>query len=478
MKRFLYLALVLFALRGSGADLITAIITVTNAPTTNGQTLVINGSTRTWTNLVVNPSTQILIASSIGQTASNLFNQVAANPFTTLLLTRSGTNAIMLRGNPGQTITASASSWATITLSTQVAASMIMVRVPLVSAPTGFEQTNVGSGLVNGINSYSQAQFDQTKFAMSQMVGTTNGQTISGNKTNTGAQTFGNIVTTNLVNKGNAISSPGSGSFSEQFGTGASASGSSAFAGGRAADVQGNDSVGLGNAILVVGASSVGIGDHLELNGDESVGVGSGVILNAKWNVGIGKGASDGGFSNVVVLGRNVTATGNNQIQLGDSSHVVNVQGRLTANAISNSTYYGTIGTLAGGNISGTILTNSTASGLKIGPGLSFPQTSLTTLSSNNADIVFVNTFTKITNSLGVPMTNHGIAGGFDGRFLIIYNSTGQNMAWENDSGIDPTATNRIYTMTGSQVVSAGNSAAMFIYSGNDSRWLLISHSP
>ena len=67
-----------------------------------------------------------------------------------------------------------------------------------------------------------------------------------------------------------------------------------------------------------------------------------------------------------------------------------------------------------------------------------------------------------------------GITGGADGRFLILYNASGQNMTLTNDA--TSTAGNRILTCTGADSTSTGNSVAMLVYSSTDLRWILLNH--
>ena len=67
-----------------------------------------------------------------------------------------------------------------------------------------------------------------------------------------------------------------------------------------------------------------------------------------------------------------------------------------------------------------------------------------------------------------------GITGGANGRFLILYNASGQNMTLTNDA--TSTAGNRILTCTGADSTSTGNSVAMLVYSSTDLRWILLNH--
>ena len=95
-----------------------ATITVTNAAgTTGGQTLTVNGDVRTWqTNW---SATGILTNAAPGGAATNLFNAVTTNGFTTLALALATTNSITLTGQTNQIVSVSLSSgWGTVTIST------------------------------------------------------------------------------------------------------------------------------------------------------------------------------------------------------------------------------------------------------------------------------------------------------------------------------------------------------------------------
>lgn len=110
------------------------------------------------------------------------------------------------------------------------------------------------------------------------------------------------------------------------------------------------------------------------------------------------------------------------------------------------------------------------------GSDAAFGRFSLSSLATgvNAAIPVGTNVFVEVSGP-GAAFTINGIAGGRDGKFLIILNQTTFNMTIAHDSGTDPTPANRIYTMTGADRATTGNGAAMFIYSGAASRWILIS---
>lgn len=94
----------------------------------------------------------------------------------------------------------------------------------------------------------------------------------------------------------------------------------------------------------------------------------------------------------------------------------------------------------------------------------------------NNAGVDFGGmTYVKLKAGPSAAFAICGIAGGTDGRMLIIDNSIAQNMTIANDSGVEPTAANRIYTRTGSDVATTGQGVVTLIYDSEDSRWILVS---
>src|SRR5688500_6471412 len=104
MKKLLSI-LLLFSLcvTAQAGSVITATVTVANTPA-NGDAITINGSVRTWATTVSSASTEVVIVASIGANATNLYNPFARTPFTTLILQRSGTNGVILRGIIDQTM--------------------------------------------------------------------------------------------------------------------------------------------------------------------------------------------------------------------------------------------------------------------------------------------------------------------------------------------------------------------------------------
>lgn len=196
--RFL-LAILLFCFTSQAASIITATVTVTNAPTTNGMTIVVNGSTRTWTNAVSTPASQILTNDSIGGVLTNLYSHVLVTPFSgPVNALQSGTNAVLLRGAIDQAMAVTfGGTWASVTYSTQTVSSLTAIRVPGSSLPVAV-RTNEFSLLTTALSDYSTNVITGGSTFASALVALTNAQTISGAKQITNAAgLFGNGQITN-----------------------------------------------------------------------------------------------------------------------------------------------------------------------------------------------------------------------------------------------------------------------------------------
>lgn len=498
MKRFLpFLLMLLWALgaRAASPTIITATITVTNtAGTTNGQTLTVNGNTRTWTNSVVVPTSQILTNNNIGGCATNMFAAIADAPFAGLSLAQLTNGMTLQTIMPNGALSASVSAgWAAVVLTTNTLTSAQVVRVPL-TVEYSTNQTNIATYLAQGLES-STYGISATAPVVSNLVNLTQAQTVTGQKTfisPIGTNGYFNLsffnspIFTNAINYGNALSSRGTNSLSEQFGAGAVASsnsasafgsqtwaagqnstavgsgadavadyssalGSSALASGTraialgvAARAQGNSSVAIGNQSTAVGVSSVALGDSANTaNANNATAVGQGSAAN---------------WANSTAVGQGVSTTTSNQVMLGQSGQTVAIPGNVAIGGVGQNV------TLTGTNT------------LQTGADLAFNRFALTTLANGNNAAVAVgtNVFVEVSGPTGAFSIN-GIAGGRDGKFLIILNRTGQQMTLAHDSGVDPTSANRLYSNSGADQSVAGNSAALLIYSGQASHWIVLS---
>lgn len=500
MKKLFALLFTAFTIAGaSAADRITLLITVTNAPTTNGMTLVVNAVTRTWqTNA---SATTIATNATKNGSATNLFNHLAAFPFASMTLQpMPGTNQVQLIGNVGQAMVASAAgNWATLSLSTQTVTTLVAVRVPISSEPTASQRTNIANGLVRGINDFSSQPFTNIVGYLSRL---------SAPKL------------TNGINFGNAFSSPGSGTSSESFGANAGASGDFGLAVGNGAAATAKYSVALGylanvtapgtnglalgiaTSVTAESAQAVGngasatalnassFGFFAAATGTNSTAIGNQAAASQEQSIALGQLAS-AAHANAIAIGTSAATTATNQVRLGDSSYSVSVPGTLnvtgtstlgtTTAKITNSTFAGTIYGLTNGVLYGTglktaAITNATFYQTNSSTGIwAYTRANNTSLANgNNAGVDFgTAVLIKIKAGPTAAFAICGIAGGQDGRIFILHNSIAQNMTIANDSGVDPVPANRILTQTGADISTTGIGVVGLHYDSEDSRWIV-----
>jgi hypothetical protein len=155
MKRFLLFLMLCGTLRGADF-VITATVTITNASNitgTNAESITVNSDTRTWTNSLHSPATQILKGTNIAQDAQALLIQTANYPFANVRATGDAISVVTFRGSNNVTmaVTLSPTNWGYSILTTQTVGSATVVRVPYtVESPA--TQTNNASGVAIMVN--------------------------------------------------------------------------------------------------------------------------------------------------------------------------------------------------------------------------------------------------------------------------------------------------------------------------------------
>ncbi len=513
MKNFLLAFALLLGLSANAGQIIRLTVTVTNAPTVTGQTLTVNGVTRTFSNATA--SAYFLTNGSIGGSASNLWSQVTAYPYTgpRLNLERSGTNAIVLIAPLNGALSASASSgWASLVLSTNTTIDPEMVMVPFTSYSVQSDATNHASYLVQGISDKSTSAVAMTATAMTNFVGRTNQQTL-GQKFITNS-TFLSPITTNLVNYGEALHSPGT-NFANSFqaGFGAQATNNLSSAVGVLAKAYGLTSTANGNAATASGEGSLAEGVGATASGYGASAVGAGSIASGYQSSAWGTLAT-ATHTNSSAAGFGSTTTEPDQFMIGTSTvrawahklvvdtsalitngsiwggAVTNISAAIVSatvtNLYANSANISALSftnSATGTNltINGLNATNSVFRGTNIVSGdLSFARlhnTSLANGAPNAAIVTGTNALLKISG----PTANYsvdGFAGGREGRILFVEKNDSYTLTIEHDSGGDPTAGNRIYTGTGADVTLTNNPGTfILVYSTSLSRWVLFSKS-
>lgn len=483
---FLALLLALFTIGCSAlaGEFYTITVTVTNTPST-GHSLSINGTTRIWTNAAITASGFIQSGSDINDSATNLFSQVSAFPYTGLSLRYGNSNAVVLSGAVLSSATLSG-TWGTISISTNSSLPGLPVILPL-SSMASSNRTYAGSQLVADQNTYSTNAINQTNVIASELVGKTNAQTISGAKFFTGANTYSNSSQafiggtvsatagrltngvyltpsldtpsmTNAVNKGNAFSSEGSAVFSQQFGADATATGILTTALGSDSHATATGATTVGCSSQASSVSSSAFGYSAAALGDAATAIGSEAYASGANSCAFGTDARSV-YAYSTAIGFASQTTTDNQIMLGSSGISTVVHNLLIVQgSITNAAFTG-------------IVTNRGA--------LCFTRYDNSALANGNNAAVNpgTNVYMKVSGP-SAAFTINGVVGGWDGRVLTIQNTTGQTMTIANNSGVDPTAANRILTGTSADITVTNNPGfVQLIWDSAASRWGVMSRS-
>lgn len=453
----------LFAPVQAANSIITATITVTNAPTINGWQLTVNGDIRTWTNNTAGtPASLILTNSTQAGSATNLFTTIAAYPFSAIDLNYSSPTGITLKTHVGGAIAVSfTGAWATLVYTTNTTDGSYEVSVPLSNYAN---RTNTATRLVDGINAYA------TNAITAKYSGTTDGATVSNSMLKKTVVSW-LFVTNSLVG--------GTASTNGLIFQAAAASGST-NAYWLVADAFGWPTVhnSAGGSPLIVPEDVNGL---VTLQFTEATyphtgnDAGPGVFAN-NWN------AQNNFYSfratNAQILAGIFTGTNTNSFYYGTIGNLTN--GNIKGSTLTTVTISGTIGALANGTLTTVGLTNATATNSTLvnftsAGTVANTRTNHTALANGaNAAVDFSGkTFVKIKAGPTAAFSIAGISGGTDGRELEIYNSTAQNMTISNDSGTDPTPANRILTNTGADVTTTGAGFVTLKYDTDQSRWVI-----
>jgi hypothetical protein len=112
---------------------------------------------------------------------------------------------------------------------------------------------------------------------------------------------------------------------------------------------------------------------------------------------------------------------------------------------------------------------------MDVNGGLALRGASITLANGTNTAVAVGNRSLVDVTGPTAAFTIAGIAGGVDGKLLIIVNRTAQNMTIAHESTSETTTANRINTSTAANVSTTGAGYVMLVYSAAASRWLLLS---
>jgi hypothetical protein len=474
------------------AQLVTGNLLITNAPV-NTSTLTVNGYVFTWTNGGPVGNQAVLITNTLAGDGTNLLQVTGLllpSAASISITQTNGTNLTFLGLGMAMSVT---TNWASLVLTTNGNSPGTNVTVPM-STVAATARTNMATQLVADLNTYSQTPINQTSLIAAQLAGLTNAQTL-GNKTitnslisggtNSGvvisaspaisgvlvALTNGFLTNTGIYNGTNLglpFRSPGGGTGSEQFGSGAAAStnqatavgsgaqavGSSTSAFGRLAAAVSNSASAFGVGALAGGAGSIAIGNTANALLLDDIAIGALAVVSGGNSIAIGVTANATGASSVAI-GNGAAASVAHQIVLGTSAEFVQFPGNVAMSGnTTNETEAGTFTVAAE-----MILRRFNNTGLANGA---------------NQDVQLgTNCDTKLSGPTAA-FTTAGFAAPTDDQFNFVQNSTAFQWTINNLSGFESTAANRIFTGTGVDVVLSSNSWALFKYDAAQAYWVLL----
>ncbi len=425
----------------------------------NNDTLVINGSTRTWKTSVATASTQIEIAATAALSKENLFQHVAANPFSGPLILQSvDADSIKLTAQVDGALTYSETgSWSTFTLSTLTVTSAYNVRMPITVEPAA-TRIVIANDLVTAMAS-ATGTFGTTDAHMANFASLTGTQTVTSKSLRTG------FVDSLTIRNGSDDSDT---------------------------TVELTDYQGIhfqdwqDNRVYTIRPSQIGLPSLFNTYGgitDNTTVAESDNTLSNHTDALLNVASADNRYFR---LGGNNTATGwltvEGDIYLEGETQITNSQGgTFTDPTIASATSIGgTIGSLIGGTIAGTAIAGSTftaASTFNSSGQILFQRLDNTAITAGNATLNPSNgTFIRVTGMTS-DVDLVGISGGADGRMLYVYNNDIlYDMNIKHDSSLETTAANRIYTSTQADRLGNGGMNMMtFIYDSSASRWVLLS---
>lgn len=537
LRTFLAFALLALALPLQ-AQRITMTVVVTNRAVTSNS-FTANGSVRVFTNVTA-ATTVATNLTSINATKTNLFNQIAAFPFSGITLADGNTNGgaasntFRLIAPFGSALSGSITgisasvTWGFLTLSTQSGLTTFPMLYPVANIPQTTNQTNQASDYIAALNVYPTNFVNTNASAFSNYVtkGAHSNQVVTspvrftGNlsadkqllATNgfTSGLTNINSVSSNHVNFGRAIQSPGPGTLSLQVGTNAwalgyaaMAIGNDALASNSAAPASSSLAIGngatatndlttavgsgaiasklsavaIGQAAISAGQSSVAIGTSASVSTNDSIAIGSTASASSRFSVAVGNSSEAGLGDAAMAIGFNSTATNELAMAIGPSVVSSNANTAVLGLSIHRVVIPGFLE--VEGGIS-NLNTRTSSTNLARG-SWSYPSFALATLAAgNNISVPFgTNVFIRCNSGPASAATICGIiggatSGGNDGQIVEVFNDTGFSLVFAVNT-VDPIARNRINTPLGTDVTIADQGYARLIYDGTDERWKVIS---
>ncbi len=119
--------------------------------------------------------------------------------------------------------------------------------------------------------------------------------------------------------------------------------------------------------------------------------------------------------------------------------------------------------------------TTAPATTVDINGDVAMRENAFTATGGNNNDINIGNySFVRVSGP-GAAFTITGVANGVNGKMVILYNSTAQNMTISHNDNNSTTAADRIYCKGAANLVVGQYGVVSLIYNATDSRWIVVS---
>ena len=139
----LLVVMLVCVLGAQGGTFMQGTVTVTNAPTTNGFKLTVNGTDRVFTNnTAAAPSTFVLTNLTIGGSASNLYSHLVnypeVSPLVDLEWVDGSTNSFILYSQADEGLTVAVTgNWGAVVMATNTFDDQWFVKVPMFNSSEG-----------------------------------------------------------------------------------------------------------------------------------------------------------------------------------------------------------------------------------------------------------------------------------------------------------------------------------------------------
>jgi hypothetical protein len=451
------------------------IVTVTNLPA-DGNKLTVNGVDRTAKTVVSAVATQFQIGATTNATAANLWTQLQSYPLSGLSSHNLGEKVYLIGSQNGSITASMTGSWGTIVTTNWTLTNYTLI-LPLTSWPPASRRP-IADLLIDAISTYPTNRVSATAPAFLNYFSVSQANVASGSNVFTSSNLFTGI--TMITNPGSFFAN---GAISNAWMTNMQSLGvTNAYiqvmqAGAlivtntapailyNETDAAANEKYWYWQASTIGGVSQL----RLNLLNDTLLPGTAPIILTRS-----------GSSPLLMTLGTVVKITTLTNTTL--TNCIAGFTGGVSSGVQETNVVglHGALFKLAGGYLDGVgatnlVSTNALFTGTNAFSAFATTETVNSSLANGPNVAVNFGTASFVTLLAGPTgaFTIGGLVGGYSGATITIFNHTGQNMTIANDN-TDPTAANRILTLTGADMPTTGDGAVTLKYSASASRWIVM----